>query len=76
MRRASPAEARLALRRHATARGKSFAQLSRLVGRRNGYISEHIRLGRPFALPDAERGKIARFLGIDVRELGGDPIRE
>lgn len=54
----------------AAAQGASLATLSKVVGRNPAYIQQYLRRGTPRVLPERERGVLARFLGVDERELG------
>ncbi|WP_066723623.1 phage repressor protein [Sphingomonas pituitosa] len=48
----------------------TYATLSRLLGRQDGYIARHIREAVPYELAIADRDKLARFFGIPGQHLG------
>lgn len=48
-----------------------YAALSRLLGRNPAYIQQFIKRGSPRRLADEDRRRLARFFGVDERELGG-----
>jgi phage repressor protein C with HTH and peptisase S24 domain len=52
-------------------RGEDYASLSRLLGRNAAYIQQFIRRGVPRKLDEDDRGKLARYFGIDEASLGG-----
>lgn len=62
-------DARTTLRTMAAQRGETLANLSRLIGRGDGYLSNFIRSGRPAALPHLDRTLLAKYLGIDAERL-------
>ncbi len=64
-------EARERLDRLIRARRLTYAQVSRALGRNPAYIQQFIRRGVPRRLPEAERGTLARMLGVEEVELGG-----
>jgi hypothetical protein len=49
----------------------SFAALSRMVGRPDWWLARYVREGMPAELPPFERGRLARFFGVEEYELGG-----
>jgi hypothetical protein len=51
-------------------RSTSLAALSRMIGKPSSYLGRFVRDGRPERLEDADRANLARFLGIEERELG------
>jgi len=51
-------------------RSTSLAALSRMIGKPSAYLSRFVRDGRPDRLEDADRANLARFIGVDERELG------
>jgi hypothetical protein len=55
-------------------RGETLARLSRLIGRPDHYLGRFVREGSPRELLRRERQLLARFLGADVRDLGGDEL--
>ncbi len=50
--------------------GDDYVTLSRMLGRNAAYIQQYIKRGSPRRLPEAERGKLARYFGVDERILG------
>jgi len=67
---------RAVLARTAQARGASFAELSRLIGRNPAYIQQFVERGSPRRLREEDRGVLARYLGIAEAALGGGGTRE
>ncbi len=53
----------------AAERGETLANLSRLIGRGDRFLSNFIRSGRPAALPDLDRSLLAKYLGIPEDRL-------
>lgn len=64
-------EQREALERAAAARGESLAALSRLIGRNAAYLQQFVTRGSPRLLAEADRRKLARYLGLSDSALGG-----
>ena len=64
-------EPRVVLDRLIAENGDDYAGLSKLVGRNSAYIQQFIKRGTPKRLPEAERGILARYFGVDERLLGG-----
>lgn len=62
---------RTALNRLVTENGDDYAGLSKLVGRNAAYIQQFIKRGTPKRLPEAERGILARYFGVEEQVLGG-----
>lgn len=62
-----------ALAAAAAARGESLAALSRLIGRNAAYLQQYVARGTPRLLAEADRRKLARYLGIADAALGGPP---
>lgn len=62
---------RTALDRLVTENGDDYAGLSKLVGRNAAYIQQFIKRGTPKRLPEAERGILARYFGVEEHVLGG-----
>ena len=62
---------RTALDRLVTENGDDYAGLSKLVGRNAAYIQQFIKRGTPKRLPEAERGILARYFGVEEQVLGG-----
>jgi lambda repressor-like predicted transcriptional regulator len=55
-------------------RGVSLAGLSRLVGKNPSYLQQFVTRGSPKRLGEDERLLLAKFFGVDERELGArDP---
>ena len=48
----------------------TYAALSRMIGRRNGYLATFVREGHPAALNAADHRMLANFFGVDDRALG------
>ena len=53
------------------ARGDDYQSLSRLLGRNAAYVQQFIKRGVPRKLSEQDRGCLARYYGVDERELGG-----
>ncbi len=51
--------------------GVSLATLSRALGRNDAWMQQYLRRGTPRVLAERDRGKLARFFGVDERVLGG-----
>lgn len=62
---------RAALDRLIVENGDDYAGLSKLIGRNAAYVQQFIKRGTPKRLPEAERGILARYFGVDERVLGG-----
>ncbi|HEY0623062.1 S24 family peptidase [Sphingomonas sp.] len=67
-------EQREALERAAAARGESLAALSRLIGRNAAYLQQFVTRGSPRRLAEADRRKLARYLGLSDAALGGPAV--
>jgi repressor LexA len=67
-------EQRGALAAAAAARGESLAALSRLLGRNEAYLQQFVARGTPRRLAEADRRKLARYLGVADAALGGPPL--
>ena len=61
---------RKALAAAARAGGFSLAELSRVIGRDEGYLQRFVREGCPLALGREQHMTLAAFLGIDQSQLG------
>ena len=61
---------RAALDRLISENGTDYAAMSKLLGRNVAYVQQFIKRGTPKRLPEAERGKLARYFGIDEQILG------
>lgn len=48
----------------------SFASLSRVLGRQDGYIARFVREKVPYQLAPAERARAAEFFGVPGPHLG------
>lgn len=48
-----------------------FAELSRVIGRNPAYLQQYVRRGTPRTLAEADRQRLARFLGVPESRLGG-----
>lgn len=56
--------------------GDSLAALSRWLGRNDAYLQQFITRGSPRRLNEDDRRMLARYYGIDERQLGArDPWR-
>lgn len=62
-----------ALARIAAGQGVSLSALSRMLGRNVAYLQQYVGRGSPRVLPEADRAKLAAFLGVDEALLGGPP---
>lgn len=51
--------------------GRSLAELSRVLRRNPAYLQQYIRRGTPRTLAEADRGRLARYLGVPEAQLGG-----
>ncbi|RYY29008.1 MAG: helix-turn-helix transcriptional regulator [Sphingomonadales bacterium] len=51
--------------------GRSFAELSRVIGRNAAYLQQYLKRGTPRVLAEADRGKLARYMGVPEAALGG-----
>jgi phage repressor protein C with HTH and peptisase S24 domain len=65
---------RAALARLVESSGESLTALSRLIGRNDAYLQQYLRRGSPRRLPEAERGRLARYLGVPESALGGPAV--
>ena len=65
---------RAALAVAAEARGESLAALSRLIGRNAAYLQQFVMRGTPRLLAEADRRKLARYLGLSDAALGGPAV--
>jgi hypothetical protein len=61
---------RAALKRLIAENNDDYAGLSKLIGRNAAYIQQFIKRGSPKKLPEAERGILARYFGVDENLLG------
>lgn len=52
-------------------RGDSYGAISRMLGRNAAYIQQFIKRGSPRRLDEQDRHILARYFGVDERELGG-----
>lgn len=64
-------DARATLMTWAERRGESLAALSRLLGRNDAYLQQYVTRGSPRNLHERDRLRLAAYLGIDDRDLGG-----
>ncbi|MDO9367247.1 MAG: S24 family peptidase [Sphingopyxis sp.] len=62
---------RAALDRLLTERGIDYARISQVIGRNPAYIQQYIKRGSPRLLAEADRGRIAAYLGVPEAMLGG-----
>lgn len=51
--------------------GRGFAELSRVIGRNPAYLQQYLRRGTPRMLAEADRGRLARYMGVPEARLGG-----
>ena len=63
-------DARNILDRLIRERGEDYASLSRLLGRNAAYVQQYVKRGVPKKLDEDDRGKLARYFGIDESLLG------
>lgn len=56
--------------------GSSLAGLSAMLGRGPAYLQQWVRYGRPRALAEQDRRRLAQFFGVPETELGGEPRSE
>lgn len=61
------------IERLARERGDDLASLSRLLGRNAAYMQQFIKRGVPRKLDEDDRGKLARYFGIEEVLLGAPP---
>ena len=66
-----PIDSRARLMELVEAQGVSLAGLSALLGRNPSYLQQFVRKGSPRKLEENDRKALARFFGVDERELGG-----
>jgi hypothetical protein len=66
----APACPREALAKVVDASSYSYAALSRMIGRRPGYLSCFVREGHPVALSADDHRALADFFGLRERDLG------
>jgi hypothetical protein len=66
------ADPRARLMELVAAQGVSLAGLSALLGRNPSYLQQFVRKGSPRKLEEGDRRTLARFLGVDETELGGN----
>lgn len=71
-----PHEARVRLKALAERHRASYAELSRIIGRSEGYMARYFADGVPYELADADRRRLARYFGVDegnLRQLPEQP---
>jgi len=66
----SPDVIRQRIAQQCASSGCTYATLSRLLGRQDGYIARHIRDAVPYELAAADRDTLARFFGIPGPHFG------
>lgn len=54
----------------AEARSVSLSALSRMIDKNPSYLQQFVRKGSPRKLEELDRGRLARFFGVDEQELG------
>ncbi|MCX7864963.1 MAG: transcriptional regulator [Novosphingobium sp.] len=52
--------------------GVSLARLSRMIGKNASYLQQFVKKGSPRRLEERDRGRLARFFGVDEAELGAE----
>lgn len=52
-------------------RRENYGALSKLIGRNPAYFQQYIKRGTPKKLDEADRRRLARYLGVDEHLLGG-----
>ncbi|WP_404481370.1 helix-turn-helix transcriptional regulator [Novosphingobium sp. BL-52-GroH] len=62
--------ARTRLLQLADERRVSLSRLSQMLGKNSSYLQQFVRKGSPRRLEEQDRGMLARFFGVDERELG------
>lgn len=50
---------------------RGFAELSRVIGRNPAYLQQYLKRGTPRVLAEADRARLARYLGVPEAALGG-----
>lgn len=53
--------------------GRGFAELSRVIRRNPAYLQQYLKRGTPRVLAEADRGRLARYMGVPEAMLGGRP---
>ena len=69
------AEQRRALEALIAEGGASLSALSRMLGRNPAWLQQYLKRGTPRLLPEEDRGRLARFFGVDEAVLGGPATR-
>ena len=64
-------EQRAALAAAIEARGVPLSMLSRMLGRNAAWLQQYLKRGTPRLLPEADRRRLATYLGISDASLGG-----
>lgn len=54
--------------------GRSFAELSRVIRRNPAYLQQYLRRGTPRTLAEADRGRLARYMGVPEARFGGPSL--
>ncbi len=67
-------QTRLNLDRLIREQGEDYLSISRMLGRNSAYIQQFIKRGTPRKLDEDDRRLLARFFGVDERQLGGPEI--
>ncbi|WP_260922180.1 helix-turn-helix transcriptional regulator [Novosphingobium sp. 9] len=62
-------KARSRLLELASEQGVSLSALSQMLGRNASYLQQFVRKGSPRKLEEHDRGRLARFFGVDEAEL-------
>lgn len=66
----SPDEIRQRIAEQCKQRGLALAELSRILGHKDGYIARFIRDKVPYELSMADRDRAARYFGVPGQHLG------
>lgn len=64
-----PDERRARFAELVTQHKSSLVQLSRIIGRSDGYFSSYLRRSVPYDLAERDRRKLARYFGVDEETL-------
>lgn len=66
----TPNQIRANIAHEAAAQGQPLYTLSRVINRSDSYMQRYVREGKPDTLPEADRARLARFLGVDGSDFG------
>ncbi|RYD90819.1 MAG: S24 family peptidase [Sphingomonadales bacterium] len=56
--------------------GRSFAELSRVIGRNPAYLQQYVKRGTPRVLAEEDRARLARYMGVPEATLGGRAVAD